>query len=95
MTYAQSLRLAFIDWRLLVHGSVRRQHIIDTFGVSMVQASNDIKTFIAEYPDATEYDKSEKQYVPNGRYKSVTGWTPHKLMAWAAAAKAGVEWAWG
>ena len=89
------MRLSFIDWRMLTEGSIRRGHLVETFGVSMAQASGDINNFIRAYPDALSYDKTVKQYVPaNGRYRSVTGWTPRKLAAWAAAAAAGCEWAW-
>ena len=92
--HAQRMRLSFIDWRMLTAGSIRRCHLVDTFGVSMAQASGDINDFIARFPDALRYDKTAKQYVPNRRYRSVTGWTPGRVQAWAVAAKAGCEWAW-
>lgn len=89
------MRLSFIDWRMLTYPSLRREHITETFGISDSIASQDINEFIRQFPDAIRYDKSAKQYVPAGRYRSVTGWTPHKITAWADAAKAGCEWAWG
>ena len=95
MTYAQLQRLAFIDWRMLTAGSIRREHISKTFSVSMARASGDIQAFIAAYPDAISYDKSALQYVPAGRYRSVTGWTQAGLRAWKLAHQRGVSWAWG
>ena len=99
--YAQRMRQSYIDWRMLTAGSIRREHIKTTFGVSPSIASQDINEFIAAYPDALVYDKIAKQYMPapfdkrsGGRYRSVTGWTPGRLAAWEAAAKAGCEWAW-
>ena len=94
MTYSQKQRLSFIDWRMLTAGSIRREHIKATFGISMSIASEDINDFIARFPDALRYDKTAKQYVPNRRYRSVTGWTPGRVQAWAVAARAGCEWAW-
>ena len=95
LPHAQRMRASYIDWRMLTAGSIRRGHLVETFGVSMAQASGDINDFIATYPDALTYDKTAKQYVPgNGRYRSVTGWSPERLAAWQSAAEAGCEWAW-
>jgi len=93
--HAADQRQSYIDWRLLVHGSIRRGHIMTRFSVSEGQASADINAFLTAHPDAVSYDKSAKQYIPaNGRYRSQRGWTPRKLAAWEAAADAGIEWAW-
>lgn len=64
MTFARSIRLDYIDWRVAVHGSVRRQHIQETFDVSQAQASQDLTAFRETYPDALRYDLTTKQYVP-------------------------------
>ena len=96
MTHAERMRISYVDWRILIHGSIRRSHIMETFGVSESQASIDINEFRRLYPDALRYDLTAKQYVPaNGRYRSVTGWTQRRAEAWAAAHVAGIEWAWG
>jgi hypothetical protein len=63
-TWSVARRLDYIDWRLGVHGAVRREDIVSTFGVSAGQASVDINAFIALYPGVMDYDKSAKQYVP-------------------------------
>lgn len=71
MTWATDRRLDYIDWRLALHGSVRRQHLMETFGVSQAQASGDLAAFERMHPGAMRYDKSAKQYVPAGtRYRS-------------------------
>jgi hypothetical protein len=101
MTYSQRQRLAFIDWRLLTAGAIRRAHIAEMFDVSEAQASVDLNEFIRLYPEVMRYDKTAKQYVPasfdkrsGGRYRSVMGWTARRVETWAAAAAAGVPWAW-
>jgi len=64
MSWALDRRLDYIDWRLARHGEVRRQHLIDAFGISMPQASADLASFDAAHAGAMEYDKSRKVYVP-------------------------------
>lgn len=59
-----SRRLDAIDALLATRGELRRQDIIDLFGVSMPQASMDIQAFIAAHPKAIVYDKSAKCYMP-------------------------------
>jgi hypothetical protein len=95
MTYSQRQRLAFIDWRLTVHGMVGRQHLTARFGISPGQASADLAAFERMYPDAAAYDLKARTWLPlSTRYRSVMGWTPRRLDAWAAAAAAGCPGAW-
>jgi hypothetical protein len=94
VTYAQRQRLSYIDHALLTRGVVQRADIVATFDVSMPQASADIAAFIEAHPGIITYDTSARRYVPDGKYRSVTGWTPKRLAAWQAAWEAGVEWAW-
>lgn len=64
MTYFASLRLDFIDWRLLNAGAIRRADIVEKFGVSPGQASVDLAAFERAHPEAIIYDRSAKQYIP-------------------------------
>ncbi len=67
-------RLDYIDWRLLNHGSIRREHIQRAFGVSQGHASKDLALFQSLHPEAMRYDPRGKQYVPaNGCYHSLRG----------------------
>lgn len=45
MTYAQAIRMAYIDWRLKSRGGVNRSDIQHAFDVSNIQASNDLTSF--------------------------------------------------
>lgn len=67
MTWAQARRGDFISWRLAYHGTLRREHIKATFGVSTVQASTDIRDFLTAHPGAMHYDPKRKEYVANGK----------------------------
>jgi hypothetical protein len=65
--HSVAVRLAYVDWRLSVHGEVNRADIMRTFGVSLGQASVDLTEFQRLYPDRIEYDKYRKRYIPAGR----------------------------
>ena len=96
MNWAQSIRIDFIDWRLGLHGSVRRSHISDTFGVSESQASADLSAFEATHPGAMRYDKNAKQYVPaRTSYRSQRGMdAPNVRRAISLLASAGHPMGW-
>lgn len=88
MTWASDRRLDYIDWRLAQHGSIRREHIVETCCVSQVQASIDLTAFQAVHPGAITYDKYAKQYVPAKLpYRSRRGWTLAARRAMAELAK--------
>ena len=65
MTWASERRLDYIDWRLAVHGTVRRENIQQAFGLSQGQASGDLTAFRDLYPDAMWYDPAFKRYMPS------------------------------
>lgn len=95
MSYAIDRRLDFIDLRLLMHGTIRREHIVSTFGVSQPQASSDIGAFLEQYPGALDYDKSAKQYVvAKTPYRSRRKWTADAIRAWKQFSQTGHPMGW-
>jgi len=56
-------RLEFIEFVLFWAGSINRANIMDTFGVSVPQASKDIRLDQERAPGNMEYDKRAKTYV--------------------------------
>lgn len=56
-------RLEFIDFRLLWEGRINRQDLIDYFGVSVPQASTDLKRYQEIAPENMGYDNSAKTYL--------------------------------
>jgi len=87
-------RLDYIDFRILRTGTLRRVDVMDAFGVSETQASLDINEFIRRYPEALVYDKSAKQYVPAGRYRSQRELGKRVLEALTALAETGHPMGW-
>ena len=57
-------RLEWIAEMLRVYGFVNRKHIMVKFGLSMPQASIDLRDFQKLYPKVAEYDLSAKAFVP-------------------------------
>lgn len=62
MRWAQGQRIAFIRSRLLRPGWFNRGHIMAKFGISMPQASTDIRQFQELYPAEMRYNLSTKRY---------------------------------
>lgn len=62
-------RLEFIEFRLLWEGGVNRSDIIETFDVSVPQASKDLTLYQEKAPDNAIYDKSAKRYVAGDRFE--------------------------
>jgi hypothetical protein len=60
-------RQDFIRAHLETFGMIRRQEIVDRFEVTIAVASADLQTFIAEHPDAIDYDRGVKRYVYEGK----------------------------
>jgi hypothetical protein len=62
LNYAVEQRLRFIDFLLMHYGTLNRAAIMDYFGVSMPQASCDIRDYLIIAPGNAIYDKSAKTY---------------------------------
>jgi len=75
-----------------VHGSIRRAHISQAFGVSEPQASADIQAFLTAHPEAVSYDKSASNISPPMAAIGHSGDDAAQAGAWEAAADAGIEW---
>lgn len=62
-------RLEFIEFRLFWEGGVNRSDIIDTFDVSVPQASKDLTLYQKRAPNNAVYDKSAKRYVASDQFE--------------------------
>lgn len=55
-------RQLFLSRRLYQNGSFNRSDLVTSFGVSVPQASADIKRWLSEHPGAATYNTSSKRY---------------------------------
>lgn len=61
-TFAQTVRMIFIDMVIAEEGQIGRSEIMAAFGVSTVQASADLGRYMAKNPRRIAYDTRDKRY---------------------------------
>lgn len=64
-------RLEFIEFVLFWEGMIKRADLVDRFGVSVPQASADIKRYRETAPDNAEYDGQLKRYIATDAFAPV------------------------
>ena len=64
-------RLEFIEFRLFWDGWINRSDIIEKFGVSVPQASNDLTQYREMAPENLQYDASAKRYLASPIFKPI------------------------
>lgn len=62
-------RLEFIEFRLFWENGINRSDITNFFGVSVPQASNDLKQYQEIAPENIQYDRSLKRYFATDQFK--------------------------
>jgi hypothetical protein len=65
----KNYRMEWIAETLRVFGFINREHIERKFGLSTPQASLDLRDFQKLYPDAAEYNLTQKRYISR-QYKN-------------------------
>lgn len=71
MNYAIEQRLRLIDFLLAHYGTINRSALMDFFGVSMPQASIDIREYLRLAPGNACYNASKKTYVRAESFKRI------------------------
>lgn len=69
--YAVTKRLRLIDFLLDQFGYVNRAHLMEYYGISSVQASKDIKDYLALAPCNLAYDLVGKTYRKGEAFRRV------------------------
>jgi hypothetical protein len=69
--YAVEQRLRLIDFLVAHYGTLRREAIVDYFGISTPQASLDIRQYMELAPSNLAYDKHSKCYRRADDFKRV------------------------
>ena len=63
LNWGAERRNAFIEFRVFWHGRINRADLIDTFGISLQQASLDLAGYAEQWKRNLIYDKSQRAYV--------------------------------
>ncbi|WP_321495590.1 WYL domain-containing protein [uncultured Desulfobacter sp.] len=91
MKWGIKQRLEFIEFRLFWEGTINRKDLTDTFGVSVPQASADIKQYKQTAPGNIYYDKRQKKYLVSSKFEPVLGLVDaHKYLSTLSMLSEGV-----
>ena len=82
MTQAQRDRLAFFELRLRFLGEVRRQDLVNRFGIQIAAATRDIAHYKALAPKNIEYDSKGKVYVRTFWFMPLFDFPVERVLAW-------------
>lgn len=66
MRWFERYRMDWIAETLRVFGFINRDHLVRKFGISVPQASIDLRSFQQRYPRTMTYNKSAKRYEACG-----------------------------
>lgn len=69
MQYAIEQRLRLIDFLLFHYGSLAREQLVDYFGISMPQATRDLKAYKDRAPDNMLLNQSTKRYIKTDSFQ--------------------------
>ena len=69
LNWGAERRNAFIEFRVFWHGRINRADLIDTFGISLQQASLDLAGYADKWKRNLIYDKSQRAYVRGKAFK--------------------------
>jgi hypothetical protein len=69
MPYAKGQRMRMIDFLLAQYGTINRAALMDFFGISMPQASDDFATYNQLAPRNMAYDASAKTWRRTDNFK--------------------------
>ena len=69
LNWGAEQRNAFIEFRVFWHGRINRADLMDTFGISLQQASIDLSRYSDQWKRNLVYDKSQRAYVRGRTFK--------------------------
>ena len=81
ISQAQRERLAFIEFRLMFLGDVRRPDLIGRFGIAPAVATRDLAAYRDAAPTNIEFDGSRKVYVPTATFTPVFDHDPERVLS--------------
>lgn len=69
LNWGAERRNAFIEFRVFWQGRINRSDLMETFGISLQQASLDLSGYAEQWKRNLVYDKSQRAYVRGRRFK--------------------------
>jgi hypothetical protein len=81
-TQPQRDRLAFAELRLRFIGEIRRQDLVNRFGIQTAAATRDLALYRELIPGNMDYDSVGKSYVLGSDFRPLFDFPPERLMSW-------------
>jgi predicted DNA-binding transcriptional regulator YafY len=81
-TQSQRDRLAFIEMRLRFIGEIRRQDLVNRFGIQAAAATRDIATYKELCPRNLDYDTKGKVYVRAEWFRPLFEFSSERVLNW-------------
>uniref|UniRef100_E6QQ24 Putative transcriptional regulator n=1 Tax=mine drainage metagenome TaxID=410659 RepID=E6QQ24_9ZZZZ len=82
LTQPQRDRLAHIDLRVQFMGEIRRQDLVQRFGIQAAAATRDISLYKEIAPRNIEYDPKGKVYIRAEWFQPVFEFSPDRVLTW-------------
>ena len=82
LSQTQRDRLAFVELRLWFVGYIRRQEIVERFGVKSAAASRDLALYKELAPKNINYDAKAKAYVYQDCFVAFFEHAPQRVLSW-------------
>ncbi|WP_373974151.1 WYL domain-containing protein [Chitinibacter sp. SCUT-21] len=82
LSQSQRDRLAFVELRLWFMGDIRRQDIVDRFGVQSAAASRDLAIYKELAPHNIDYDLKAKSYTYQDTFKPIFEHAVQRVLTW-------------
>lgn len=80
LKYTQRQRLAYIDFRLMFHGSVYRGDIVEKYDVGLSVASRDLSLYKKLTQDNLRYSRANKRYYQTSEFDPLFMYEPHRTL---------------
>ncbi len=84
LAQAQRDRLAYLELRLWFVGEVKRQDLIQRFGIQTAAATRDLATYRELAGNNLAYDRSSKIYIPAKDFRPLFKFSAERVLAWLA-----------
>ncbi|RVU84681.1 WYL domain-containing protein [Leucothrix sargassi] len=81
INFSQRERLAYIEFRLLFLGNVRRQDLIEQFGIASAAATRDFKLYRELSPNNLKLDGSSKVYILSDSFSPIFDHDPERVLS--------------
>jgi predicted DNA-binding transcriptional regulator YafY len=82
LSQAQRDRLAYIEQKLWFVGDIRRQDLVDRFGVQTAAATRDLTLYRELVPGNLTYDSRAKIYVMGLDFSPLFDFSPERILTW-------------